>query len=89
MAATMNSLVAELERSYAEAQERMSDPAVFSDRQAAAQAGRKLKDLEGPYKLAQEWRRLSDDVALAGSDPDFRDELPDLDRQLAELEEEL
>src|SRR6185503_9791368 len=45
---------------YADAQERMSDPAVFSDRQQAAEAGRRLKELEGPYKLAQEWRSTHD-----------------------------
>src|SRR3712207_9156044 len=49
-------LVAELERSHSEAQERMSDPSVFSDHRTAAEAGRKLKELEAPYKLAQEWR---------------------------------
>ena len=34
--AAIDQLVYELERSYAEAQERMSDPEVFSDRQAGA-----------------------------------------------------
>jgi hypothetical protein len=49
-------LVDELERSYAEAQERMSDPAVYNDHKQAADAGRRLKELEGPYKLALQWR---------------------------------
>jgi peptide chain release factor 1 len=89
MAAGIETLVDELERSHGEAQERLSDPAVFSDRQAAAEAGRRLKELEAPYKLAQEWRTVSEDVALARSDPDFRDELPELEERLARLEEEL
>ena len=43
MSESVERLIEELERSYGEAQERMSDPAVFSDRQAAAEAGRRLK----------------------------------------------
>ena len=89
MTPAVENLVTDLERTYAEAQERMSDPAVFSDRNAGAAAGRRLKELEGPYKLAQMWRRLSDDVGLARSDPDYRDELPKLEQELADVEEEL
>jgi peptide chain release factor 1 len=87
--AGIEQLVEELERSYAEAQERMSDPAVFSDRQAAAVAGRRLKELEEPHRLAQEWREARDDVDVARSDPDLRELLPDAERRLTELEEEL
>jgi peptide chain release factor 1 len=71
MAATIEALVEELERSYQEAQERMSDPAVFSDRNAAAEAGRRLKELEGPHKLAREWRRVVADLADAEDDPEL------------------
>ena len=38
-------LVAELEHSYTETQERMSDPAVYNDHKQAAKAGRRLKEL--------------------------------------------
>jgi len=82
-------LVVELERSYAEAQERMSDPEVFSDRQAAAVAGRRLKELEGPYRLAQEWKEALADVETARDDADLRELLPDAERRLAEVEDEL
>ena len=41
--AGIEGLVAELERSYTEAQERMSDPAVFNDHREAADVGRRLK----------------------------------------------
>ena len=34
----------------------MTDPAVYNDHREAAEVGRRLKELEGPYKLAQEWR---------------------------------
>ena len=82
-------LVVELERSYAEAQERMSDPSVFSDHRTAADAGRKLKELEGPYKLAQEWRQASADLEDARADSDLREMVQGLEEQVAELEEEL
>ena len=58
--AAIDELVDELERSYRETQERMSDPAVYNDHREAAEVGRRLKELEGPYKLAQEWRAAHD-----------------------------
>jgi peptide chain release factor 1 len=89
VAATIENLVTELERSYTEAQERMSDPAVFSDRAAAQQAGRRLKELEGPYKLAQEWRDAQEEASDARSDPELRELLPEIEERLERLEEEL
>jgi len=49
-------LVDELDRSYLEAQERLADPAVYNDHRQAAEAGRRLKELETPKKLADQWR---------------------------------
>jgi peptide chain release factor 1 len=89
MAATIDNLVEEVERSYADAQERMSDPAVFSDRQAAAEAGRRLKELEGAHKLAQDWRATHEDLEAARGDGELRDLVPELEERLNELEEEL
>jgi peptide chain release factor 1 len=89
MAATIDGLVEEVERSYAEAQERMSDPAVFSDRLAAAEAGRRLKELEGANKLAQDWRATREDLEAARGDGELRDLVPELEERLSELEEEL
>jgi peptide chain release factor 1 len=89
LAATIENLVTELERSYTEAQERMSDPAVFSDRTAAAQAGRRLKELEGPYRLAQEWKEAQEEASDARSDPELRELLPEIEERLERLEEEL
>jgi peptide chain release factor 1 len=71
--AAIDQLVGELERSYAEAQERMSDPEVFSDRARAAAAGRRLKELEEPYRLAQAWLRARQDYADAREDPELAD----------------
>jgi peptide chain release factor 1 len=85
----MNSLIDELERSYADAQERMSDPTIFSDHHAAADAGRRLKELEGPYKLAQEWRSTREDLDAAREDSELRGLVPELEQRLEELEDEL
>ncbi|MDQ3890958.1 MAG: peptide chain release factor 1 [Actinomycetota bacterium] len=85
----IEALVGELERSYAEAEERMSDPEIFSDRRAAADAGRRLKELEGPYKLAQEWREARADLTDARADGDLRELLPEIEERLERLEEEL
>jgi peptide chain release factor 1 len=89
MSAQIDSLVDELERSYVEAQERMNDPSLYSDRNAAADAGRRLKELAGPHRLAQEWREARDDAEAARSDPDLRELLPELEERLERLEEDL
>ena len=82
-------LVEDLERSYTEAQERMSDPAVYNDRREAAEIGRRLKELEGAHKLAQEWRETRSDLDAASSDGDLKELVPELEERLAGLEEEL
>src|SRR5215204_5938773 len=79
----------QLERKYRETQERMSDPAVYNDHREAAETGRRLKELEGPYKLAQEWRGVTEDLEAARDDGDLRELVPDLEARLAALEEEL
>ncbi|MGH2859988.1 MAG: PCRF domain-containing protein, partial [Solirubrobacteraceae bacterium] len=89
MAATLDTLVDEIERSYLETQERMSDPAVYNDRREAADVGRRLKELEGPHRLALEWRAARDDLAAARSDADLRELVPELEERTAKLEEEL
>src|SRR5262249_8146863 len=62
-------LVEELERNYRETQERLSDPAVYNDHREAAEVGRRLKELEGPYKLAERWRAAFADLDAARADP--------------------
>jgi peptide chain release factor 1 len=89
MAAGMEDLIDELDRSYRETQERLSDPAVYNDHREAAEVGRKLKELETPHKLAAEWRTTRDDLAAAADDGELRELIPDLERRLAAIEEEL
>src|SRR3954470_19485874 len=85
----MDDLVDELERSYRETQERLSDPAVYNDHREAADVGRRAKELEGPYKLAQEWRSTHDDLEAARGDGDLRELVPELEQRLDAIEEEL
>ena len=67
----------------------MSDPAVYNDHREAADVGRRLKELEGPQKLAQEWRSVRDDLEAARDDGDLGELVPELEERLAALEEEL
>ncbi len=89
MAGGVEQLVEELERSYHEAQERMSDPAVYNDHRQAAEAGRKLKELEGPNRVAGEWRQVTADLEAARDDGDLRELIPELEERARALEEEL
>ena len=82
-------LIDEVERSYAETQARASDPAVYNDHREAAAVGRRLKELEGPHRLAEKWREVHDDLEAARADGDLREMVPELEEQLAGLEEEL
>jgi peptide chain release factor 1 len=87
--ATTEGLVEELERSYADAQERMSDPEVFSDRQKAAAAGRRLKELEEPYRLALRWREACRDLVDAEADPELATLVEEYRLEAERLEAEL
>src|SRR3954462_9378312 len=89
MAEDFDNLIIELERSYRELQERMSDPSVYNDHREAADVGRKLKELEGPYKLAQEWKSAREDLASARDDAELRELVPELEQRTARLEEAL
>ena len=87
--ASIAELVEELERSYADLQKRMSDPAVYNDRREAADVGRRLKELESPYRLAVEWKQLRADLVDAKGDPELASLAADLEEDVARLEDEL
>jgi peptide chain release factor 1 len=89
MAGNVEQLVEDLERSYREAQERLSDPAVYNDHREAAEAGRRLKELEGPHRLALEWRQVQEDLNAARGDGVLREMVPELEERIHALEEEL
>jgi peptide chain release factor 1 len=67
----------------------MSDPSVYNDRREAATVGRRLKELEVPYKLSQEWKAAREDLDAARADADLRELVPELEERTARLEEAL
>jgi len=82
-------LADELDRSYVEAQERLADPAVYNDHRQAAEAGRRMKELETPKKLADEWRQARADLDDARGDPELAGMAAELEADLERVEEEL
>jgi peptide chain release factor 1 len=89
MADTFESRIEELQRAYEEAQQRMSEPSVYNDHREAAEVGRRVKELEGAYKLVQELRSVRADLAAAREDPDLAELAPDLEARAVQLEDEL
>jgi peptide chain release factor 1 len=87
--ATIEQLVEDVDRTYQETQERMSDPAIYNDRREAAEVGRRLKELEGAYKLAQDWRSARADLDAAREDGELRELVPELEERIGQLEQEL
>jgi peptide chain release factor 1 len=87
--AGIEQLVGELERSYADVEERLADPAVYNDHREAAEVGRRRKELEAPYRLAQEWRRARADLDDARGDAELAGMAAELEQEVARLEEEL
>src|SRR5919199_2704340 len=87
--AAIDALVDELERSYTETQERMNDPSIYNDHREAAEVGRRLKELEGAHRLAQEWREASSDLDAARGDGDLRELVPELEVRVEQLENDL
>jgi peptide chain release factor 1 len=92
----IESLVEQIEARYAELQAKMSDPAVISDRERYAEAGRQYNQLSQAAKLAEEWRRAISDTEGAqelidegADDAELRDELRDVRARIEELEEEI
>jgi peptide chain release factor 1 len=87
--ATIEQLVEDVDRSYQETQERMSNPAIYNDHREAAEVGRRLKELEGAHNLAQEWRAVRADLDAARADGELRELIPELEQRVAQLEQEL
>jgi peptide chain release factor 1 len=91
----IESLVEQIESRFAELGRAMTDAEVINDRQRYAEVGREYARLEGPAKLAEQWRRTADDAAGAqelldeGEDPEVREMLATARRRLEELDEEI
>src|SRR6188474_553379 len=67
----------------------MADPAVYNDHRKAAETGRRLKELEGPKKLADAWRQARADLEAARNDPELAGMASELETEIERLEEEL
>src|SRR4051812_10383489 len=85
----LDKTVEELERSYLEARERLSDPAVYNDHREAAEVGRRAKELEGAYTIAVAWRQARADLDAARNDAELAEMAPDYEAEVERLEEEL
>ncbi len=86
---TIEHLVHELERSHADLQDRLSDPAVYNDHREAAEVGRRLKELETAHRLAVAWRQARADLEDAKGDPELASLTADLEADTSRIEEEL
>jgi peptide chain release factor 1 len=92
----IESLVEQIEARYAEVQAQMSDPAVISDRERYAAAGRQFNQLAPAAKLALQWRLAQSDAEGAqelldegGEDEELREELRSARARAEALEEEI
>src|SRR3954465_6187982 len=85
----LEKLVDELERSYNETLERQADPAVYNDHREAATVGRRLKELEGPWKLAQRWKQARADLDASRGDSGVSEMIGAYETEVGRLEEEL
>jgi peptide chain release factor 1 len=67
----------------------MSDPAVYNDHREAADVGRRLKELEGPWKLAQQWKQARADLEASRGDAELSEMVGGYEADVERLEEEL
>ncbi|WP_285725323.1 peptide chain release factor 1 [Psychromicrobium xiongbiense] len=78
---------------HAELQLRLSDPAVHADQSLARKLGRRYAELSGIVEGHHRVQQLSDDLSaareMAAEDPEFAEEVPELEAALAIAEEKL
>ena len=89
-------LVEQIEDRFADLERQMSDPAVIADRHRYAEVGREYRELGAAHALAQEYRRLRDDLEGArellaedGDDPELRRVVTEAPERLEQLEEQI
>ncbi|HEX4564876.1 MAG TPA: peptide chain release factor 1 [Solirubrobacteraceae bacterium] len=92
----IDDLVSQIETRFGELEQQLADPEVISDRERFRDASRAYRELEPAAKLAEEYRRVSDDVEGArellaedGDDPELRALLESSRERVAVLEDEL
>ncbi len=95
----LEGLVGEIERSFAEVEQALQDPAVLSDQRQLAEAGRRHRRLQEPHALALRWRQAREqaedaaEMIEATDDPEMRSylqaELEKARGDLGPLEEQI
>ncbi len=95
----MERLVAQIERSFADSEQELSDPALHTDHQRLAEVGRRHRRLQTAHDLARSWRSATETIRdaeqglLDESDAEVRDylleELEAARLEVPALEEEL
>jgi peptide chain release factor 1 len=78
---------------HAAIQAQLSDPAVYADQPLARKLGRRSAELNGIVEAYHRWHGLQDDLAaakeMAGEDPEFAAEVPELEAALEVAQEKL
>jgi peptide chain release factor 1 len=92
----IDELVSQIEARFAELEGELADPVVIGDRERFAAASRAYRELEAAAKLANEYRRVADDLEGArellaedGDDAELRALLESSRTRLEELEDEI
>ena len=92
----IDELVSQIEARFGELEGELSDPAVIGDRERFTAASRAYRELEAAAKLANEYRRVADDLEGArellaedGDDSELRALLESSRTRLEELEDEI
>jgi peptide chain release factor 1 len=62
---------------------------VYNDHREAAEVGRRLKELEAPWKLAQQWKQAREDLDASRGDAELAEMVGDYEAEVGRLEEEL
>src|SRR5437016_1604438 len=92
----IDDLVSQIETRFGELEQQLADPGVISDREHFRDASRAYHELEPAARLAEEYRRVTDDLEGArellaedGDDGELRALLESSRERLLTLEEEL
>ncbi len=74
-------------------QAQLSDPAVYQDQALARKLGRRSAQLNGIVEAHRRWKQMDEDLEaareMAAEDPDFADEVAELEEQLPAVAEKL
>ncbi|WP_435243441.1 peptide chain release factor 1 [Streptomyces cucumeris] len=85
--------VEELIGEHADLETRLADPAVHADQREAMRLNKRYAELTPILAVYREWKRAGDDIGtaqeLAQDDPDFADEVKELELRREELTERL